>query len=390
MDVAAAPAGPWQGCSCKWSDPDIWFQRISGQAAHGSLKDGGPTENDGKPVPQRFPWSRMENGLSADSLPQASRVGRILVLGAAGQLGRAAAAAFRVAGWQVASLVRGHASAAIAPGTELVEVDARDTGAVIAAARGAEVVLHALNVPYTQWSMVALPLAETAIAAAGENGATLVFPGNLYIYGAGIPAIVDETAAVRPTSRKGEIRAAIEARMRAASDQGLRVIILRGGDFFGGSGIGSYFDRILVREVATGRLTYPGPLGVVHEWAYVPDLCEAMLRLVEARTALEPFAQFGFPGHAVTGRALAGAISRACGRGFKVNGMPWPLLRMLGVVVPIFRELSEVAYLWSTPHAIDGTRLRTVIGDPPLTPLDRAVAAALLNLGIRRRPEGRR
>jgi hypothetical protein len=31
-----------------------------------------------------------------------------------------------------------------------------------------------------------------------------------------------------------------------------------------------------------------------------------------------------------------------------------------------------------------------VIGDPPLTPLDRAVAAALLNLGIRRRPEGRR
>jgi NAD(P)H-binding len=218
MDVAAAPAGPWQGCSCKWSDPDIWFQRISGQAAHGSVKDGRPTESDGKPVPQRFPWSRMENGLSADSLPQASRVGRILVLGAAGQLGRAAAAAFRVAGWQVASLVRGHASAAIAPGTELVEVDARDTGAVIAAARGADVVLHALNVPYTQWSMEALPLAETAVAAAGENGATLVFPGNLYIYGAGIPAIVDETAAVRPTSRKGEIRAAIEARMRDAAD----------------------------------------------------------------------------------------------------------------------------------------------------------------------------
>jgi nucleoside-diphosphate-sugar epimerase len=322
-------------------------------------------------------------------MPQASRTGRILVLGAAGQLGRAAAEAFHAAGWDVASLVRGRSSADVEPGTEPIEVDARDTEGVIEAARGADVILHALNVPYTQWAAAALPLAETAIAAARENGATLVFPGNLYVYGAGIPAIVDEATPIRPTSRKGEIRAAIEARLRDAAEQGVRVIILRGGDFFGGTGTGSYFDRILIRDIAAGRLTYPGPLDVVHEWAYVPDLCEAMRRLVEVRAGLEPFAQFGFPGHAVTGRILVGAVARACGRGFKVSGMPWPLLRMLGTVVPIFRELSEMAYLWSTPHAIDGTRLAAAIGDIPHTPLDRAVASALLRLGIRHRPEGR-
>lgn len=332
----------------------------------------------------------MENGLPEDSLPQPSRTGRILVLGAAGQLGRTAAEAFRAAGWQVASLVRGHATADVAPGTEPIEVDARDTEAVIEAARGADVVLHALNLPYTHWWAAALPLTESAIAAARAHGATLVFPGNLFIYGAGIPAVVDETTPTRPTSRKGEVRAEIEARLRAATEEGVRVIILRSGDFFGGSGIGSYFDRILVREVSVGRLTYPGPLDVVHEWAYVPDLCDAMLRLVEVRAGLEPFAQFGFPGHAVTGRALVGAIARACGRGFKVNGMPWTLLRLLGLAVPVFRELSEVSYLWSTPHAIDGTRLAAVIGDVPHTPLDRAVVAALLRLGIRRRSEGKR
>jgi nucleoside-diphosphate-sugar epimerase len=318
----------------------------------------------------------------ADSLPHP----RILVLGAAGQLGRAAAQAFHAAGWNVASLVRGNAGSAIAPGTELVEVDARDTAAVIEAARGADVVLNALNVPFTQWATSAIPLAETSIAAARENGATLVFPGNLYVYGAGIPAIVDETTPVAPTSRKGEIRAAIEARLRAAADEGTRMIILRSGDFFG-AGAGSYFDRLLVRDIASGRLTYPGPLDVVHEWAYLPDLAEALRRLLEARAALPPFAQFGFPGHAVTGREIAGAISRACGRGFKVSGMPWTMLRLLGTVVPVFRELSEVAYLWSTPHAIDGTRLAAVIGEIPFTPLDRAVSSALLELGIRRRPE---
>jgi nucleoside-diphosphate-sugar epimerase len=327
----------------------------------------------------------MDHETPADGLPHP----RILVLGAAGQLGRAAAQAFRTAGWSVASLARGSSGSAIAPGSELIDVDARDTTAVVEAARGADVVLNALNVPFTQWTSSVLPLTETAIAAARENGATLVFPGNLYVYGAKIPAIVDETTPIDPISRKGEIRAAIEARLRAAADEGTRVIVLRGGDYFGG-GSGSYFDRLLVRDIASGGLTYPGPLYVVHEWAYLPDLVEAMRRLVEARAALPPFAQFGFPGHAVTGREMVGAISRACGRGFKVSGMPWTMLRLLGTVVPIFRELSEVAYLWSTPHAIDGTRLAGVIGDIPFTPLDRAVASALLELGIRRRPDAKR
>jgi nucleoside-diphosphate-sugar epimerase len=327
----------------------------------------------------------MDHETPADSLPHP----RILVLGAAGQLGRAAAQVFRTAGWSVASLVRGRAGSAIAPGTELIEVDARDTAAVIEAARGADVVLNALNVPFTQWATAAMPLAQTAITAAREAGATLVFPGNLYVYGAKVPAIVDETTPVAPTSRKGEIRTAIEARLLAAAEEGTRVIILRSGDFFG-AGSGSYFDRLLIRDIASGRLTYPGPLDVVYEWAYLPDLTEALRRLVDARATLPPFAQFGFPGHAVTGREMVGAISRACGRGFTVSGMPWPMLRLLGTVVPVFRELSEVAYLWSTPHAIDGTRLAAAIGDIPFTPLDRAVASALLELGIRRRPDAPR
>ena len=41
--------------------------------------------------------------------------GRILILGAAGRLGHAAAEAFRDAGWKVASLVRGVVGARGAP-----------------------------------------------------------------------------------------------------------------------------------------------------------------------------------------------------------------------------------------------------------------------------------
>jgi nucleoside-diphosphate-sugar epimerase len=311
--------------------------------------------------------------------------GRIIVLGGGGHLGREAAQAFKAAGWQVASLVRGSSSARAAAGTEIIEIDARDAESVIGAANGADVVLHALNVPYTEWGRLALPFAETAIAAARENDATLVFPGNVYNYGAGMPALIDETVLMRPTSRKGAIRVAIEERLRDAADKGLRTIVLRAGDFFGGEGAGSWFDRVIVKEIAAGRLTYPGPFDTVHEWAYLPDLAQALVQLVEQRERLAPFAAFGFAGHAVTGRELASAISRACRRNFRIDFMPWRLLRVMGVFVPVFRELCDISYLWSTPHAIDGTRLTEIIGAIPHTPLDQAIAASLTALGLRRR-----
>jgi nucleoside-diphosphate-sugar epimerase len=313
--------------------------------------------------------------------------GRIIVLGGAGRLGRAAAQAFRDHGWQVASLVRGSSAAACVSGTEIVEVDARDTDSVIAAAGGADVVLHALNVPYTDWARLALPFADAAIAAARRNGATLVFPGNVYNYGAAMPARIDESSPMRPTSRKGAIRVAIEARMRDAAADGLRTIVLRSGDHFGGEGLGAWFDRVIIKEIGIGRLTYPGPLDVIHEWAYLPDLAQALVRLVEARERLDRFAAFGFAGHAVTGREFTAAIARACRREFKVGGMPWRLLRIMGVAVPVFYELADISYLWNVPHAIDGTRLTATIGELPHTPLDQAIAAALAALGFRRRAE---
>jgi nucleoside-diphosphate-sugar epimerase len=150
-----------------------------------------------------------------------------------------------------------------------------------------------LNPPYTQWSRLALPLAYSAITAAETAGATLLFPGNLYNYGKGLPPIIDEATPMRPSSRKGQLRIVIEDRMAEAAERGMRTIILRAGDFFG-SGHGSWLDLVIAKEIGRGRLTYPGPIDLVHEWAYLPDLVAAMVRLAEVRDRLGTFESFGF------------------------------------------------------------------------------------------------
>jgi nucleoside-diphosphate-sugar epimerase len=306
--------------------------------------------------------------------------GRVLVLGAAGRLGSRAAEAFRAAGWSVTGLVRPGSAARAPSRTRIVEVHALDYNAVAEAACGADVVLHALNPAYPDWSRLALPLAYSAINAAETAGATLLFPGNLYNYGSPMPVTIDEATPMRPSTRKGQLRLAMEERMAEAADRGMRAIILRAGDFFGG-GRGSWFDLVLAKEIGRARLTYPGPLDVVHEWAYLPDFAAVLVRLAAVRETLRPFEVFAFPGHAVTGHEFTTAIARAAGGKLQVKRMTWWLIHALRPFVPLCRELSELAYLWNEPHRIDGSKLAAEIGDVPRTPLDVAVTSALHDLG---------
>ena len=304
--------------------------------------------------------------------------GRVLVLGATGRFGVAACEAFRKAGWSVTAQVRPGAAARAPHGTQVLET--LDRATVVEGARGMDIVVHALNPRYTEWERLALPMAYSAIEAAETAGATLIFPGNVYNYGAGLPAVIDETTAMRPTARKGELRVEIEGRMREASDRGLRAIILRAGDFFGG-GRGSWFDLVIAKDIGRGRVTYPGPLDVVHEWAYLPDLVAALVRLAAVRERLGAFEAFGFSGHAVTGRDLVDAIEKAMRRNLEVKAMSWWLIHVLRRIVPMSRELSEIAYLWQEPHRIAGQKLKAAIGEVPHTPLEVAVARALRELG---------
>src|SRR5262245_722540 len=154
---------------------------------------------------------------------------RILVLGAAGRLGHAAAEAFRDAGWSVSSFVRPGAGDRAPRGTTVVQSEER--AALTEAARGVDVVLHALNTPYTQWNRLALQHLYAAIDAAEATGATLMFPGNVYNYGAGMPDVLDESTPMRPSTRKGILREAMEQRLRETADRGVRAIIVRAGDF---------------------------------------------------------------------------------------------------------------------------------------------------------------
>jgi nucleoside-diphosphate-sugar epimerase len=309
----------------------------------------------------------------------------VLVIGANGRLGQTLCSAFRAEGWKVLGQVRRDPPRSAPAGIAWVRAALDDPAALATAAGRADVVVHAVNPPYTRWSTDALPLARKAIDAAKRLGALLMFPGNVYNFGAGMPVVLSETTPQLPTTRKGRIRVEMEQALREAAQAGLRVAILRAGDFFGGPGRGSWFDLVLVKSLDKGQVVYPGRTDQVHAWAYLPDLARAFVLTAERRAGLAPFEVLHFSGHSPTGEQLLTCITDSArrlglldrGTELKRSGLPWTLLRIGGLVVPMWRELAEMRYLWNVPHRLSGERLSRLVGDVPATSLDDAMDATL-------------
>lgn len=303
----------------------------------------------------------------------------VIILGAQGRFGRAAATAFAADGWTVTRLVRPGKGGT--PGT--VEADATDAASLARACRDHALIVNALNPPYHRWKAELPRLTAAVIAAARDGGATVLIPGNVYNYGENLPECLTPDTPQAATG-KGALRIAMEAAYR---ESGVPTIVLRGGDFIEGAATGNWFDGVITAKLARGRVAYPGPRDRVHAWAYLPDMARAAVELANMRESLPKFADVPFPGYALTGEDLCALVEAAAGRALRRTGVPWLAIRALGLVNPLMREVAAMRYLWDRPHRLDGTDVERLLPGFTPTPPEQAIRLSLQELGMIATPE---
>ncbi|MCF4128607.1 NAD(P)H-binding protein [Methylobacterium sp. SyP6R] len=311
-----------------------------------------------------------------------------LVLGATGGVGGAVARRLLTEGWTVRALHRDPARLARegvaheADGFAWMRGDAMVPGDVIAAASGASLIVHAVNPPgYRDWDRLVLPMLDASIAAARAAEARLILPGNVYVYGRDAGPNPGADAPRTPRTAKGRIRIAMEDGLR---ESGIRSLVLRAGDFFGPrTTANSWFSAALVRPGKPVRTVLdPGTPGIGHQWAYLPDVAETLVRLAAREADLPRFATFNMDGHwDPDGRQMIAAIARAAGGKVKVRRFPWGLLPLAAPFWPLAREIREMRYLWREPLRMDNAGLMEFLGHEPHTPLDVAARETLAGLG---------
>tara|TARA_R110000868_G_scaffold10429_6_gene51243 strand:+ start:1293 stop:2327 length:1035 start_codon:yes stop_codon:yes gene_type:complete len=312
-----------------------------------------------------------------------------LVIGATGGIGSEIALALMARGWRIRALNRVPAKAAKASArlgaVEWVKGDAMRMADVVAAAKGVSLVVHGANPPrYKNWAGTALPMLESSIAAAKSAGVRLLFPGTVYNFDAAAHPLISEGTPQAPRTRKGAIRVAMENRLAEASREGLKVLIVRAGDFFGPQGGSSWFSQGLVKPgKPLSSICYPGTHNVGHAWAFLPDLAETFARLADRESELSDFEVFHFGGHWFDhGVDIARATLHVAGvPDAPVTRMPWFAVHLIAPFNETMREMLEMRYLWKKPLRLDNAKLVAFLGAEPHTPLDQALRVTLTGLG---------
>lgn len=313
----------------------------------------------------------------------------VVILGAAGRVGKAPANAFLQKDWKVRAVARGAKAAHLPDGMEHVQADAFDRAALIDACAGADVIVNALQPPYWQWEDKMLAMAENVIAAAEATGATHMLPGNVYNFGYQIGMNTAEDAPFASSTRKAEIRIGMEELFRRkAEENGVCTIVVRAGDFYGGRQPGTWHDLMILAKLKKGVFVWPGPMDLPHAFAWLPDLGRAFAELAERRDDLGPFEVFHIEGHTLTGDEVKAMAEVITGRKLKRRSVPWPLRRVAGLVKPLMREVAIMSYLWRTPHSLDGSRLRALLPDFQVTPPEQALRDTIADQGLWRSDTG--
>lgn len=313
---------------------------------------------------------------------------RILVIGATGGIGSEVAKAAHAAGWDVRAMHRRPKKAAAAMadmGVEWVKGDAMRAKDVNRAAKDCDVIFHGANPPgYKKWKQLAIPMLANTIKAAETVKARIAFPGNIYVYGDDAFPVLGEDAPQHPPTEKGNIRIEMEYMLRRTPQPAL---IVRAGDFFGPNAPGSWVGGGMIKAgKPISSVTYPGDPKTLHAFAYLPDLAETFIRLLNnPEVAASNFDIFHFAGHTVggdTGVSFPDALRNAARMpDAPIKKLPWAMVRIAGVFNETFRELSKMRYLWRTPHRLDNTKLQSVIGSEPHTPLEEALRVTLVGHG---------
>lgn len=276
--------------------------------------------------------------------------GTALILGGTGRFGRHMAESLWNGGWHIRHFDR-------------------DRDDLMRAAQGADVIVNGWNPPYHKWQAELPGQTEAIIAAARASGARVVLAGNVYVYGAGNGGAFSPDHPHLATNPLGRVRIRMEETYRAS---GVPLLILRSGDYLDTQASGNWFDRIIAKPLAKGRIDYPGDPGTPHAWAFLPDVARIGRGLLE-RGDLPRQLEVGTSDYRLTGRELAAALGEVMERDVRVARFGWWVLHLLRPVMPIVGGMIEMRYLWSLPHWVDHAALERWLPDFEPTPLIKAL-----------------
>lgn len=238
---------------------------------------------------------------------------------------------------------------------EVFAADLLDAGQVAKAVEGSDVAYLLVGLPYkaavweAQWPV----LMRNAIAACRASGCKLVFFDNIYMYDRDRLAPMDESTPVRPSSRKGKVRAGVAQIFMDAVHKGdIQGLIARSADFYGpGKQKGSVLTQVVFERLAAGKAAqWLLSADCIHSFTFSPDAARGTAMLGNTADAYGGVWHLPTAPNPPTGRQWIEAIAKELGAKPRVQLVSNWLMSVMGLVFPPLRELKEMAYQYDRDY----------------------------------------
>lgn len=243
---------------------------------------------------------------------------------------------------------------------ELFPADLSDTSLVEKAVEGSDIVYLLVGFDYKLkiWQEKWPRLMRATIDACIKHNTKLVFFDNIYLYDKNSLSHMSEDAVINPPSKKGKVRGDIaQMLMEEISAGKLDGIIARSADFYGPANEKSFLIEVVYKNLKKGKkANWFINADKMHSFTYTPDAAKAVAILGNTPDAYNQVWHLPTDGAKITCREMIRLFANEMNAGDKVVVIPMWLLKLMGLFVPLLREMPEMMYQYDRDYFFDSSK----------------------------------
>lgn len=243
---------------------------------------------------------------------------------------------------------------------ELYQADLSDPAIVDQAVEGSDVVYLVVGFDYNLkvWQEKWPRLMRAVINACIKHKSRLVFFDNVYLYDIGAIPHMTEESQVNPPSKKGAVRKQIAKMLMDEVKAGkLMALIARSADFYGPGNDKSFLNELIYKNFLKGsRANWFVDADKKHSFTYSPDAAKATALLGNTDDAYNTVWHLPTDKNTLTGREMIELFSREMKVTAKVFVMPVWLIKIVGIFIPIIKEMPEMLYQYDRNYFFDSSK----------------------------------
>lgn len=243
---------------------------------------------------------------------------------------------------------------------EVVTGDVLNPADVRRAVVGVDVVFHCVNFPLTQYGRT-LEAAQVLVEAALPQKPHVVFPGNTWVFGKNARLPITPETPFNPPSTIARLKAQVDETLMTS---GLPVTVVHLPDFYGPNVVNPMVKPLFENGLTGKDTTFPAPVDVPHQFVYVDDAAQAFIAVAgQDKCYGKRYTVGGI--EKITVHRFAEMIYREAGTKGRVRGMPFWLLRLLGLFSAEARAGAGMMHTFAWDVSMEGTAIRHDAGFTP-------------------------